>query len=88
MFVYGKSRTIFFPSNTFIYGISRDDSKKINIRTCQQMILGRLSLFVVVCCYLMLFVVCLCLFSHCLSFVVSLCSFFVVVCGLSLFVVC
>ena len=24
MFVYGRSRTIFFPSNTLIYGISRD----------------------------------------------------------------
>ena len=27
MFVYGKSRIIFFPSNTLIYGISRDGSR-------------------------------------------------------------
>ena len=30
MFVEGKSKTIFFPSNTLIYGISRDGSKNFN----------------------------------------------------------
>ena len=29
MFVEGKSRTVFFPSDTLIYGISRDGSKII-----------------------------------------------------------
>ena len=41
MFVEGKSRTVFFPSDTLIYGISRDGSKKYNIRTCEHMILGQ-----------------------------------------------
>ena len=40
----GRSRTIFFPSKTLIYGISRDDSKKFNIRTCEHMILGQLRI--------------------------------------------
>ena len=35
-------KTIFFPSNTLIYGISRDGSKNLNIRTCEHMILGQL----------------------------------------------
>ena len=38
----GESRTIFFPSDTLIYGISRDGSKKFNIHTCEHMILGQL----------------------------------------------
>ena len=38
------SRTIFFPSNTLIYGISRDGSKNFNIRTCEHMILGQLRM--------------------------------------------
>ena len=44
MFVEGKSRTVFFPSDILIYGISRDISKKINIRTCEHMILGQLRM--------------------------------------------
>ena len=40
----GRSRTIFFPSKTLIYGISRDDSKNFNIRTCEHMILGQLGI--------------------------------------------
>ena len=40
----GKSKTIFFPSNTLIYGISRDSSKNFNIRTCEHMILGQLRM--------------------------------------------
>ena len=41
MFVEGKSRTVFFPSDTHIYDISRDGSKNYNIRTCEHMILGQ-----------------------------------------------
>ena len=44
MFVEGKSRTVFFTSDTLIYGISRDGSKNYNIRTCKHMILGQLRL--------------------------------------------
>ena len=44
MFVEGKSRTVFFPSDTLIYGISRDSSKNYNIRTCEHMILGQLRM--------------------------------------------
>ena len=33
-----------FPSNTLIYGISRDGSKIFNIRTCEHMILGQLTM--------------------------------------------
>ena len=44
MFVEGKTRTVFFPSDTLIYGISRDGSKKYNIRTCEHMILGQLRM--------------------------------------------
>ena len=44
MFVLGKSRTIFFPSNSLIYGISRDASEKINMRTCEHMILCQLTM--------------------------------------------
>ena len=39
MFVYGKSKTVFFPSDTLIYRISRDGSKNFNKRTCEHMIL-------------------------------------------------
>ena len=38
------SKTIFFPSNTLIYGISRDGSKNFNIHTCEYMILGQLTM--------------------------------------------
>ena len=41
MFKGGQEQS-FFPSKTLIYGISRDDSKKFNIRTCEHMILGQL----------------------------------------------
>ena len=34
----------FFPSDTLIYGISRDGSKIFNIRTCEHMILGQLRM--------------------------------------------
>ena len=44
MFVEGKSGIICFPSDTPIYGISRDDSKKFNLRTCEHMILGQLMM--------------------------------------------
>ena len=44
MFVQGKSRAIFLPSNTLIYDISHDGSKKFNIRTCEHMILGQLTM--------------------------------------------
>ena len=44
MFVEGKSRTVFFPSDTRIYGISRDGSKNYDIRTCEHMILGQLRM--------------------------------------------
>ena len=44
MFVEGKSRTVFFPSDTLIYGISRDGSKNFNLRTCEHMILGQLRI--------------------------------------------
>ena len=44
MFVEGKSRTVFIPSDTLIYGISRDGSKNYNIRTCEHMILGKLPM--------------------------------------------
>ena len=44
MFVKGKSRTVFFPSETLILSISRDGSKNFNIRTCEHMILGQLRM--------------------------------------------
>jgi len=44
MFVEGKSRTVFFPSDTLIYGISRDSSKNFNIRTCEHTIFGQLRM--------------------------------------------
>ena len=44
IFVEGKSRTVFFPSDTLIYSISRDGSKNYNIRTCEHMILGQLRI--------------------------------------------
>ena len=44
MFVEGKSRTVFFPSDTLIYGISRDGSQNFNIHTCEHMILGQLRM--------------------------------------------
>ena len=44
MFVEGKSRTVFFPSDTLICGISRDGSTNYNIRTCEHIILGQLRM--------------------------------------------
>ena len=44
MFVEGKSRTVFFPSDTLIYGICRDGSKNYNIRACEHFILGQLRM--------------------------------------------
>ena len=44
IFVEGRSRTIFFPSKTLIYGISLDGSKNFNIHTCEHMILGQLRI--------------------------------------------
>ena len=44
MFVEGKTRTAFFPSDTLIYSISRDGSKNKNIRTSKHMILGQLRM--------------------------------------------
>ena len=44
MFVEGKSRAVFFPSDTLIYGISRDGSKNYNKHTCEHMILGQLRM--------------------------------------------
>ena len=41
MFVEGKSRTVFFPSDTLIYGICRDGTKNNNIRACEHLILGQ-----------------------------------------------
>ena len=40
----GKSKTIFFPSKTLIYGISHDGSKNFNLRTWEHMILGQLRI--------------------------------------------
>ena len=39
-----QSRTVSFPSGTLIYGISRNGSKNINIRTCEHVILGQLRI--------------------------------------------
>ena len=44
MFVEGKSRTVFFPSDTLIYGICRDGTKTYNIRPCEHLILGQLRM--------------------------------------------
>ena len=44
MFVEGKSRTVLFPPDTLIYGISRDGSTNFNIRTCEHLILGQLRM--------------------------------------------
>ena len=44
MFVEWKSRTVFFPSDTLIYGISRDGSKNDNTCTCEHMIHGQLRM--------------------------------------------
>ena len=41
MFVEGKSKTVFFPSDTLIYGICRDGTKNNNIRACEHLILGQ-----------------------------------------------
>ena len=41
MFVEGKSRTVFFPSDTLIYGICRDGTKNNNIRAYEHLILGQ-----------------------------------------------
>ena len=40
----GSQEQSFFPSDTLIYGISRDGSKKFNMRTCEHMILGQLMM--------------------------------------------
>merc|ERR1711978_736725 len=40
----GSQKTILFPSNTLIYGISRDGSKNFNLRTWEHMILGQLRI--------------------------------------------
>ena len=40
----GSKKQSFFPSNTLIYGISREGSKNFNIRTCEHMILGQLRI--------------------------------------------
>ena len=40
----GSQEQSFFPSDTLIYGISRDGCKKFNIRTCEHMILGQLPM--------------------------------------------
>ena len=44
MFVEGKSKTVFFPSDTLIYGICRDGTKNNNIRACEHLILGQLRM--------------------------------------------
>ena len=44
MFVEGMSRTVFSPSDTLIYSISRYGSKNYNIRTCEHMVLGQLRM--------------------------------------------
>ena len=38
------SRTVFFPSGTLIYSISRDGSKNFKLRTWEHMILGQLRI--------------------------------------------
>ena len=43
LFKRGQEQS-FFPSKTLINGISRDDSKNFNIRTCEHMILGQLKI--------------------------------------------
>ena len=43
-FLKGSQEQSFFPSDTLIYGISRDGSKNFNIRTCEHMILGQLRM--------------------------------------------
>ena len=40
----GSQEQSFFPSNTPIYSISRDGPKKLNIRTCEHMVLGQLRM--------------------------------------------
>ena len=40
----GSQEQFFFPSDTLIYGISRDSSKNFNIHTCEHMILGQLRM--------------------------------------------
>ena len=40
----GSEEQSFFPSDTRIYGISRDGSKNFNVRTCEHMILGQLMM--------------------------------------------
>merc|ERR1712240_62205 len=40
----GGQEQSFFPSKNLIYGISRDNSKNFNIRTCEHMILGQLRI--------------------------------------------
>ena len=42
--LFKGSQEQFFPSDTPIYGISRNGSKNFNIRTCEHMILGQLRM--------------------------------------------
>ena len=45
VFLFSNSQgQFFFPSDTLIYGISRDRSKNSNIRTCEHRILGQLTM--------------------------------------------
>ena len=45
MFIYmGSQEQSFFPSDSLIYGISRDSSKNFNIRTWEHMILDQLRM--------------------------------------------
>ena len=44
MLVEGKSRKVFFPSDTLIYSISRDGSKNYNVRTCEHTIMCQLRM--------------------------------------------
>ena len=40
----GSQEQSFFRSDTLIYGIPRDGSKNVNIRTCEHVILGQLRM--------------------------------------------
>ena len=44
MFVLREVENNFFPSNTLIYGISHDGSKRFNLRTWEHMILSQLRI--------------------------------------------
>ena len=45
MFVWGSQEQSFFLQTLWFYCISRDGSKNVNIRTCEQMILGQLRIW-------------------------------------------